>query len=167
MPNRSATLIIVAALFLAALLPAPAMPPDLAADLRANTRRLISGGGDGSCDLDRVLTNLVDIAARIGREGRLAPSLQATLDAALARIKEGPALGDETRHALAAAYAALHEGREFRFPAEVKSVDDARTAAQAEVDRSIRALEEGRPQEAAGALLAMLMMVVTPMEAQV
>lgn len=165
MPNRSATLIVVAALFLAALLPAPAMPPDLAADLRANTRRLISGGG--SCDLDRVLTNLVDIAARIGREGRLAPPLQATLDAALVRIKEGPALGDETRHALAVAYAALHEGREFCFPAEVKSVDDARAAAQAEVDRSIRALEEGRPQEAAGALLAMLMMVVTPMEAQV
>jgi len=166
MPTRSATLIVVAALFLAALLPAPAMEPDLAADLRANTRRLIRGG-DGSCDLERVLTNLLDIAVRIGREGRLAPPLQATLEAALVRIKAGPALGDETRHAFAVAYAALHEGREFCFPAEVHSIDDARAAAQAEVDRSIRALEEGRPHEAAGALLAMLMMVVTPMEAQV
>lgn len=168
MPEHPATVIVVAvgALFVAGLLLAQQTPSDLAADLKATSAPLLRGGGDGApCDPDRTLTGLVEIAVRIARDGDLAQPLTVRLEGALASMKAGHVLDDQARQTLGEAYAGFHKGRPFAFPAEVKSIGGARAFAQAELDRSLAALAGHRPHEAVQAILSMLMVVVTPMEA--
>ncbi|MGV8038584.1 MAG: hypothetical protein AB2L07_00370 [Thermoanaerobaculaceae bacterium] len=168
MPEHPATVIVVAvgALLVAGVLLAQAQPADSAADLKATATRLLGGGDGAPCDPDRTLTHLLEIAVRIGEDGSLAQPLQDNLESALASARPGHALGDPTRKALGAAYAAFHEGRPYVFPTEVSSIEAARAAGLSELDRSLAALTGGRPQEAVQALLSLLMMVVTPMEAR-
>lgn len=167
MPDHPATVIAIAvgALVVAGLLLAQAAPPDLAADLKATSARLMGRGGGAPCDPDTTLTHLLEIAARIGMDGRLAQPLQDRLDAALAAARPGHVLGARTRAALGEAYAAFHQGSQYTFPAEVKSIEAARALAQSEIDRSLHALAHGHAREAVQAILPMLMVVVTPMEA--
>ncbi len=165
-PDRPVTVIVavVGAFLLARLLLPQATPSDLAADLKATASQLLAGEGEAHGDPGRALIQLAKIAVRIGKDGRLAQPLQARLEAVLERITEDPP-GDQTRSALTEAFAAFHEGREFSFPTGVTSIDGARAAAQAEVDHCLRALEAGHAEESAGALLGVLMLVMTPMDA--
>lgn len=167
MPDHPATVILAAvgALVCAGLLLAQTGPADLAADLRETTDAILRDGPGAPCNPDKVVTHLVEIAVWIGKDGQLAAPLQLKLDAALARVKEGPALGDETRSVLGDAYAAFHEGRAFSSPTAVKTTDGARASIRAQVDHSLAALAAGRSSDAVGAVLEALMLIFTPMVA--
>lgn len=167
MPDHPATVILAAvgALVCAGLLLAQTGPADLAADLRTTADALLRGSPDAPCNPDKVVTHLAEIAVRIAQDGQLAAPLQLKLEAALARVKEGPALRDETRSALGDAYAAFHEGREFSIPPAVKTTGGARASIRAQVDHSLAALAAGRSSDAVGAVLEALMLILTPIVA--
>jgi len=134
----------------------------VADDIRRTTDALLQGEGPG--DVHTTLRHLLEIAADLGREARLAAPAQAKLDAAVAEARRLSPLDAAVRAKAAEAYAALDQGRAFAFPKEVASIEQAKAYGRGQVDRTLAALSAGRPQEAARELVGLVLLVITPME---
>ena len=133
-------------------------------DIRRTTDPLLQGGSSGPGDVHTALRHLLEIAGDLGREARLPAPTRAKLDAAAAEARRLLPLDGAVRAKVAAAYAALDEGRPFTFPKEVGSIEQAKGYGRGQVDRSLAALSAGRPQEAARELVGLVLLVITPME---
>jgi hypothetical protein len=138
--------------------------PDVAADLRATADLVLAGGSQGAADVHQALRHLVEITARVGRDGKLPAPVQAKLDAARTQTRSLSPLDDRARTALDEAYAALNRGQAFAFPRTVGSIEEAKAYGRGQVDRSLAALRAGPPEEAARELMGFILLVVTPME---
>jgi hypothetical protein len=163
MRNKGRTLALAA---LAVLWLAGAASPatGVADDVRRTTDALLEGGSSGPGDVHATLRHLLEVAADLGREARLAAPAQAKLDAAVAEARRLSPLDAAVRSKAAEAYAALDPGRAFAFPKEVGSIEQAKAYGRGQVDRCLAALSAGRPQEAARELVGLVLLVVTPME---
>jgi hypothetical protein len=149
---------------LAALrLAGPAAPATgVADDIRRTTEALLQGEGPG--DVHATLRHLLEIAADLGREARLAAPAQAKLDAAAAEARRLSPLDAAVRAKAAEAYAALDPGRAFAFPKEVGSIEQAKAYGRGQVDRCLAAFSAGRTREAAREIMGLVLLVITPME---
>jgi len=156
---------VMAVLGLACLAAAVAAGPGAEQDIRGATATLLRAGSSPPGDVHTALRSLLDVAAGLGREARLAAPAQAKLDAAAAAAHRVTPLDDSVRASASEAYAALAAGRPFVFPKEVGSIEQARAYGRAQADRSLVALSAGRPREAAQELLGLVLLVITPMEA--
>ena len=70
---------------------------------------------------------------------------------------------DESNAALHEAYKALHGGKEFTFPPEIKEIGDAARLVRTMIDRCLRVFDSGRPDLAAQDIVEVLLLVTTPM----
>jgi len=146
--------------------PASADAGDVARDIRATADRLLAGGSEGPGEVQEPLRHLIEVAAGVGREGRLAAPVQAKIDSAAAQARRLSPLDERARAAVDEAYAALNQGRPFAFPKAVGSIEQAKGYGRGQVDRSLAALSAGRSEEAARELLGFVLLVITPMEAK-
>jgi hypothetical protein len=135
-------------------------------DIRRTADPLLQGGSHEPGDVDGALRHLLEIAAGIGREGRLPAPVQAKLDAASTQAHRLSPLDEAVRATVAEAYAALNQGGPFAFPKAVRSIDQARVYGRGQVERSLAALAAGRAEEAARELVGFVLLVITPMEAK-
>ncbi len=135
-------------------------------DIRRTTDPLLQGGSSGPADVHAALRHLLEIAGDLGREARLPAPAQAKLDAAGAEAIRLSPLDGAVRATVAEAYAALDQGRPFTFPKAVGTIEQAKAYGRGQVDRCLAALSAGRPQEAARELVALVLLVITPMEAK-
>lgn len=143
-----------------------AAPPDRAAEIRT-TVAAMSGTGEGSQEeCLKGLAQVVRIAGAIARDGGLTGPGRAKLDAAVEALATTRPLEPAFATAIGDAYAALNDGRAFVFPAEVKTVEQARTWIRALSESSVAALGAGHHGEAARDLLGCVLAVITPQEAQ-
>jgi hypothetical protein len=135
-------------------------------DIRRTTDQLLQGGSGGPGDVHAALRRLLDIAADLGRDARLPAAVQAKLEAASAEARRLSPLDPAVRAAASEAYAALSQGTAFAFPKEVGTIEQAKAYGRGQVDRAVAAVSAGRPQEAARELVGLVLLVITPMEAQ-
>lgn len=136
----------------------------VAEDVR-RTADLLFDASSGHRDVAQQLRHLVELATGIGRKAGLPAATVAKLDAAAARTRTLSPLDESARAVLSEAYAALSLGRPFEFPKTVGSIDQAREHGRGLVEKSLAALSAGRAQDAARELLAVVLLVITPMEA--
>jgi len=133
---------------------------DLARKLRAAAGPLLSPSPADAIArgaLVEVLDIATQVAARAELPGGVAPRLREA-DAGWRKSPEAmpaPAVVAE----LAEAYAALHGGRRFAFPPDVRTIDQAREACRRAIEGAASALADGR------GMLQFLLLVTTPMEA--
>jgi hypothetical protein len=160
--RHKGTLLALAGLATIWLAGAAAPATGVADDIRRTTDALLRGEGPG--DVHATLRHLLEIAADLGRQARLAAPAQAKLDAAAAESRRLSPLDAAVRAKAAEAYAALDPGRAFAFPKEVGSIEQAKAYGRGQVERSLAALSAGRPQEAAREIVGLVLLVITPME---
>jgi hypothetical protein len=138
-------------------------PSDVAADIRAAGATIFDGGAGGAAATSQALTQLVEVALRIGEDGKLPASTRGQLGAVLERARQGSVLDEEAGAALRKAYAALNGGAPFSPPANVSSLEAAAAHGRAQLERGIEELQAGRPSEAARDIVGVVIFVVTPM----
>lgn len=155
----------VALLGLTCLAGAAAAAPGAQDEIRGATATLLEAGSRPHGDVHAALRSLLDVAAGLGREARLAAPAQAKLDSAAAQAHRLSPLDDAVRASVSEAYAALDGGRPFVFPKEVRTIEQARAYGRGQADRGLAAASAGRPKEAAQELLGLVLLVITPMEA--
>ncbi len=140
---------------------------DLAGRLRSAANALLAAAATEDADRMNPMTEVVGLLSQVAVRGQLQGDVRAKLADAAARLRKGttPFADQGVEDALNGAYAALHGGRRFTFPAEVRGIDQARDACQRAIDGSAAALESGRHEEATKGMMQFLMLLTTPMEA--
>jgi hypothetical protein len=134
----------------------------LAATLRAagNLLESPSPAADPAKPLTEILGVLVQAADGTGLPGRQRDRLRE----AHARLKkDGWAAEPAARAAMEEAYATVN-GRAFRFPAAISTIEQAREACRRELERAVSALEKDRPSDAVKPILELLLLAGTPLE---
>jgi hypothetical protein len=139
---------------------------ELAARLRSARDTLFAEGAPGSqTSRMNALEEVVAVLSGVAERAELSAAVRTKVTTAHARLGSGVSLLDPAvTGALGEAYAGLN-GRPFAFPAEVKTLPQATVICQREMDRALAALDAGRGVEATQALLELLLLVTTPMEA--
>lgn len=140
---------------------------ELARQLRSAASALLSAAATGDADRVKPMAEILGVSARVAERAELPRGVATGLAEALARLRKGtgPFPDPGVGAALDAAYAALHGGRRFTFPAGIESVDQARDACLREIDGAAAAVAAGRREDATKGLLEFLMLLTTPMEA--
>jgi hypothetical protein len=140
---------------------------DLAARLRSAASSLLAAAATEDADRMKAMTEVVGFLSQVAVRGQLPVDVRTKLADAAERLRKGttPFADPGVEQALNGAYAALHAGRPFRLPPEIRGVDQARDACQRAIDGAAAALEAGRHEEGAKGMLQFLMLLTTPVEA--
>ena len=162
--RRKGTALALAGLGFLGLGGAPSAAAGTGDEIRRTADVLLQANAHSHEEVHAALRGLVGNAGDLGRQAGLPGPAQAKLDAAGAEARRLSPLDHTVRAKLAEAYAALDGGRSFAFPKEVGSIEQARAYGRGQVDRSLAALDAGRPQEAARELVGLVLLVITPME---
>jgi hypothetical protein len=144
---------------------ARAATPDRAADIRKTTEVVLRTQTGPKDEVPKALAHLVALAGGIAKDAKLAGPSRAKLDAAVEKTAKASPLDPASASAVSEAYAALNGGRAFAFPADVKGIEGAKALVRTLSEKSVKALEAGRAEEAARDLLGCVLAVITPMEA--
>jgi hypothetical protein len=136
--------------------------PDVAADIRAAGATIFAGGGDAAAT-SQALTHLLEVAVRIGEDGKLPADARGELGTALDKVRQASVVDEQAAAAMRRAYVALNGGTPFSPPANVSSLETASAHGRAQLERGIGELEAGRPSEAARDIVGVVIFVVTPM----
>jgi hypothetical protein len=139
-----------------------AQPADLAADVKTTADIILAGDRPG--EIPKAIIRLVTLASRIATEGKLPPAVRTKLDAARASSLPEGLLNAKAGASLREAYALLNGGRAFALPSQVNGLDTLMAHGRGQVDRSVAALGQAKPEEGARELLGFILLVITPFD---
>jgi hypothetical protein len=112
----------------------------------------------------QAVRRVIEIAAEIGQDPGIAATARAKLTAAADLARSSSPLDARCIAAVHEAYTSLPPGQSYQFPAGVTSIEAARVAGRAQIDRGVVALRAGRAAESIHELLGFVLLVATPME---
>jgi hypothetical protein len=160
---RLGAILLVAAASHPTIASGPREGSGLAASLRGAAEALESSTPAG--DPAKPLTEIVGVLSQAADRSGLPADARDRIRAAHAALqKDGWSAEPGARKALNEVYASIN-GRAFRFPPGVVTIDEVRKAYRSELDRAVAALEKESPAEAVKPVLELLMLVSTPMAA--
>lgn len=139
--------------------------PDRARAIESAVGPLLGPGPSEPAAGTQAVRRIIEIAAEIGQDARIPAPARAKLTAAADLARSLSPLDARCVAAIHGAYTSLGPGRPYEFPAEAKSIEAARVAGRAGIDRALAALRAGRSEESARELLGVVLLVSTPMEA--
>jgi hypothetical protein len=162
--NRMVLVALIAWLALSGL--QAAQKDDGGASAVREAAKLILSNSSKQEEVHRGLVYLLDTAIKIAaKDAQLPLEFQNKLQAAAKLFAKNP-LAAESSAALNGAYKIVNGGKDFTFPKEVRNIGDASRIAQQHIDQSVKALEGGQAHQAVGDILALILLVTTPMMKQ-
>jgi hypothetical protein len=144
---------------------AQGIPPDKAKAIESAVGPLLGPGPSQPEEGTRAVRRVVEIAAEIGQDARIPAPARAKLTTAADLVRSRSPLDARCVAVVHEAYTSLSPGQAYKFPAGVTSIESARAAGRAQIDRAVVALQAGRAEEAVRELLGFVLLVATPMEA--
>jgi hypothetical protein len=110
-----------------------------------------------------LLVESIDLAAA---GGSFPAGFQDNIRGALELFRQGSILDHQGGDKLRKAYTLLNSGNPFKIPAEISSIDQAVAYGRAQIQIALAHVNAGRNADALKPLLEVILMVITPMEAQ-
>jgi len=110
-----------------------------------------------------LLVESIDLAAT---GGGFPAGFQDEVRGALELFRQGSILDQEGGNKLRKAYALLNAGKSFQMPAEISSLDQAVEYGRTQINSALDQVKAGKNADAVKPLLEVILMVITPMEAQ-
>jgi len=141
-----------------------ARPDDLAEKIqKASALLLDSEKSEDKNQGMRLLVEAVDLAAA---GGSFPAGFQDEVRGALEIFRQGSIFDPQAGDKLRKAYTLLNAGKSFQIPAEVSSIDQAVEYGRAQIQSALIQVKAGKNADAVKPLLEVVLMVITPMEAQ-
>jgi len=110
------------------------------------------------------MLSILDAVAAAATDAGLTDEWKAMIMGARRRISEGSLVDGESQLALHQCYRQINEGKPFRMPEGIRSVDDAAASARKLLESGPPLLRSGKSLEAVRALLETALMILTPIE---
>jgi hypothetical protein len=110
-----------------------------------------------------LLVEAVDLAAA---GGSFPAGFQEEIRGALEILHKGSILDQQGGDKLKKAYALINSGKSFEMPAKISSIDQAVEYGRSQIGAALTQVKAGKNADAVKPLLEVLLMVITPMEAQ-
>jgi hypothetical protein len=142
----------------------PAVPDALAEKIQRASSLLLDS--EESRDKEQGFLLLVESIDLAAAGGSFPAGFRDEIRGALDLIRRGSILDLQAGEKLKKAYALFNEGKPFQMPADISGIDQAVEYGRARIQSALAQVNAGKNADAVKPLLEVILMVITPMEAQ-